>query len=106
MPYKSEYTHLKIPRNKDKRVKLSLEDRKMIKRLYGEISQRKLAKRFNVSRSLIRWIGDPDKHEQNLLRRKERGGSMIYYDRETQVKASQETRIKRQKLYQKGLLIK
>jgi len=106
MPFKSEYEHLVLPRNKDKRVKLSLEEKEEIKRLYGTISQRKLASMFGVSRALIRWYGDPEKHKQNLLRRAERGGSMIYYDHDKQIESSKKTRKKRQKLYSKGELLK
>jgi len=104
MPYKSEYTKLKIPRELDRRVKLDLQEREEIKGLYGKISQRKLAAKFGVSRRLIIFIGCPEKHEQNLLRRKERGGSMIYYDRKKQIKASQKTREFRQNLYKQKKL--
>ena len=102
MPYKCE--KLKIPRKHDKRIKLSIEDKKEIKELYGKISQRKLAKQFNVSRSLIRFVGDPDKHKQNLLRRKERGGSAIYYDKKKHTKAIRKHRRRKQKLYLQGEL--
>ena len=105
MPYKNETLKLKLPREKDKRVKLSLEDREEIKRLYGKVSQRQLARDFGVSRSLVRWYGDPDKHKQNLKRRAERGGSMIYYDKKKSIKAIRETRRKRQELYLKGELL-
>jgi len=105
MPFKSEYTKLLLPRENDKRVKLSLEEKADIKLLYGKISQRKLASMFGVSRSLIRWYGDPEKHKQNLLRRAERGGSMIYYDHDKQIKCSRNTRKKRQELYVIGGLI-
>ena len=52
MPYKFETDKKKIPRDKDRRVKLSEEDRQEIKELYPFISQRTLAKMFNVSRRL------------------------------------------------------
>jgi len=106
MPYKNQKLKLKLPREKDARVKLSLEDRAEIKKLYGTISQRKLAKMFGVSRSLVRWYGDPDKYKENLKRREERGGSMIYYDKDKHTKGVKETRRKRQALYLKGELIK
>ena len=82
MPYKFQTDKLKIPRCKDRRVKLTDQERDEIKRLYGKISQRKLASLYGVSRRLIQFIGDPSKHEQNLKRRSERGGSMIYYNKE------------------------
>ena len=43
--------------------------------------------------------------KQNLLRRKERGGSMIYYDKEKNRIATLNCRRKRQELYLKGGLI-
>jgi transposase len=105
MPYKNEYEHLKLPRKHDARVKLTLEDKERIKELYGSVSQRKLAAMFGVSRALIRWYGDPEKHRQNLLRRAERGGSRIYYDKKKQTVATRNCRRKRQELYKKGELI-
>jgi IS30 family transposase len=106
MPYKSEYTNLKLPAEHDKRRKLTEEQKDEIRLLNGKVSQRECAKLYNVSRSTIRWIWMPEKHERNLLMREFRGGSMIYYDREDQVKASQKTRQKRQELYVRGELIK
>ena len=76
MPYKFETDKRKIPRELDRRVKLSLEDREKIEELYGEISQRKLAKLFGVSRRLIQFIGDPKQYERN----KEIKGR--YYDKD------------------------
>lgn len=104
MPYKSEYTHKKIPRRYDKRVKLSLEDREEIKRQYKNSSQRKLAKAWGVSRRLIQFILDPDKKKRDLELRKLRGGSMAYYDREKQVEASRKTRQRRKELDKRNLL--
>jgi len=96
MPYKFETKKLLIPRELDKRVKLSLEEKQLIKKLYGQISQRKLAKMFGVSRRLIQFIGNPEQHKQNLLRRKENGGSNIYYDKD---KNTQTMKIHRQHKY-------
>lgn len=67
MPYKFETDKLKIPRNKDRRVKLSIRDREKVKKLYGKVSQRKLAKAFEVSRRLIQFVGDPTKQVQELI---------------------------------------
>jgi transposase len=46
------------------------------------MSQRKLASMFNVSRRLIQFILDPKKVEDNLERRRQRGGTKIYYNKE------------------------
>ena len=49
MPYKFEYTHLKVRREDDKRVKLTEDDKQEIRKLYaqGLMSQRQLAEEFN-----------------------------------------------------------
>lgn len=81
MPYKSE--KIKLPsKMMDKRVKLLPCQREMI--VYWTnlgLSQRQLAKMFNVSRRLITFIQDPSKQQRNLERRKESGGSSQYYDK-------------------------
>jgi DNA-binding XRE family transcriptional regulator len=80
MPYKFETEKLKIPKEHDRRRKLTVNDRLEIKRLYGKLSQRKLARLYGVSRRTITFIGCPEKNAQNLKKRAERGGSKIYYD--------------------------
>ena len=55
-------------------------------------SQRQLARMFNVSRRLIQFILNPDAHKNNLERRREKGGSKIYYDKEKHTKAIREHR--------------
>ncbi len=104
MPYKFEYDKLIIPRDKDKRVKLTQEQREQIKQLYGKISQRKLAKMFGVSRRLIIFIGCPEKHKKNLEQRKLRGGSKIYYDTKKATKYRRIHRKNKYELYKKGEL--
>ena len=104
MPYLFDTNKVKLKRSQDRRVKLTLSEREEIARLYGSISQRKLAKMFNVSRSTIIFIGDPEKHRQNLLRRAERGGSMRYYDKEQQRQAVQRLRLYKKELIKKGEL--
>lgn len=104
MPYKNEYEKQQIPRHLDRRVKLSLEQREEIKNIYGKISQRKLAKLFDVSRSTIVFIGNPEAHKRNLQRRAERGGSKQYYNKEDQVRQARSTRAYRKQLDSEGLL--
>ena len=101
MPYKCEKLH--IPRDKDRRVKLTDEERDEIKRFYGKISQRKLAKLYNVSRRLIIFIGCPEKAKLNAERAKVRG-SQMYYNREKHTKAIKKHRHYKQGLYLKGEL--
>jgi transposase len=82
MPYKSEKIVLPS-KMMDKRVKLLPCQKEMISYWTERgLSQRQLAKMFNVSRRLITFIQDPSKRERNLERRKESGGSKQYYDKE------------------------
>lgn len=102
MPYKCEKLH--IPKEKDRRRKLTDQEKIEIKGLYGQISQRKLAKAYGVSRRLITFIGDPEKLKANLERREERGGSRIYYVKERYAKVMKKHRRWKQQLYLKGEL--
>ena len=56
------------------------------------LGKNKIAKMFNVSKRLIQFIINPDSHKSNLERRKERGGSKIYYKKEQHTKAIREHR--------------
>ena len=79
MPYKSDKMKLDSP-FLDRRVKLLPCQREMV--LYWTekgLSQRKIAKMFNVSRRLITFIQDPKKKEKNLQNKEERGGWKQYY---------------------------
>ena len=75
MPYKSEKIIKLAGTSKDRRRKLSDEQKDEIAALKGTISQRECAKRYGVSRRTIQFIWDPDKHKRNLQCRQERGGS-------------------------------
>ena len=103
MPYK--HTELKIPRNIDKRVKLTYEQREEIRQNKLGLSQRALAMEYNVSRRTIQFILDPSKLEENLKRRAERGGSSKYYDKELHKGYMKTYRQRKQKLMLKGELI-
>ncbi len=103
MPYKSE--RIKIEGTKhDRRIKLTEDDKELIRWLREEekLSQRKLAAQFNVSRRLIQFVLDPEKKKKDLENRAKRGGSKIYYDRETQNEAIKEHRQYKQKLFLEG----
>lgn len=105
MPYKFEKMKLKIPPKYDRRRKLTDEQKEEIKELYGEISQRKLAKIYGVSRRLIQFIGDPSRQARDLELRAARGGSKIYYDKEKQVAYMRKHRRRKYELYKQGELI-
>ena len=103
MPYKSE----KILIEKtyfDRRVKLTDDDKELIRKIKAEenLSQRELAKKFNVSRRLIQYILDPAKLTENKQRRIERGGSKQYYDKEKHREYMKEHRNYKQNLYVNG----
>lgn len=101
MPYKSEKIKIQGTSN-DRRRKLSEEDKKAISINKLGLSQRKLAKMYNVSRRTIQFILDPEKLKENKQRRKERGGSKKYYDREKHTKAIREHRQYKQSLFKNG----
>jgi len=106
MPYKFQTDKLKIKEEDDRRCKLTREQRQEIKDKYGTISQRKLAKAYGVSRRLIQFIGDPKKKERDLELRELRGGSKIYYNKETWADTMREHRQYKKKLYDKNKLVK
>lgn len=68
----------------DRRIKLTQEQKDMICTEYaeGNISQRELARQYNVSSRLISFILFPERLQENLKRRQERGGWRQYYDKE------------------------
>ena len=107
MPHIFETQHLKIPKEHDKRVKLTKEDKELIRHLYEttDTSQRKLATQFGVSRRLITFILDPEKQKANLQAREARGCSKQYYDKETNKKRMKAHREHKRALYEEGLLL-
>lgn len=64
-------------------------------------SQRDLAKMFNVSRRLVTFIIDPDKNKNNLMKRLERGGSKIYYNKDKHTQSIRKHRIYKKELFTK-----
>ena len=100
MPYKFEYEKIKLPEGKDRRCKLTTEQRLEIFELYatGNYSQRQLAKEYDVSRRLIQFIIDPGKKKRDLELREMRGGSMAYYDKDKQREYTKNHRRYKQKI--------
>jgi DeoR/GlpR family transcriptional regulator of sugar metabolism len=101
----------KIPINNpklDRRIKLTAEDKELIKWLREEeqISYQKLANQFNVSKRTIIFICKPETLEACKKARKERGGSKIYYNKEKHTDATKEHREYKKELYGKGLIKK
>ena len=97
MPYKFETEKKKIGKDRDRRRKITDEQRAEIKRLYGSISQRKLAGMFKVSRRLIQLYGDEDKLERNKELHKINGN---YYQKD-----KQRVYMKRHRDYKKSIFV-
>lgn len=101
MPYLSQQIIISGTKH-DKRIKLTKEDKELIVwlRENEEISYKKLALRFGVSKRTIIFVCKPETLEACKQKRKERGGSSLYYDKE---KSTESTRIHRK--YKQDLLI-
>ena len=104
MPIKSEKLGLKIPKEYNKTRKLTEKERTKIKELYSKISQRKLAKIYNVSRRLIIFIGCPEKYEISKAIRRTK--HKLYYNKEKNKEYKKRVREHRKELLKKELLIK
>mgnify|MGYP001945381854 FL=1 len=106
MPYKFETERKRIPKEKDRRIKLTDEQREEIRKLYatGLYSQRKLAKKFGVSRRTIVFTIYPERLEENKKRRQECGGSKIYYDKDKHREYMRRHRQYKRQLAEKGEL--
>lgn len=63
------------------------------------LSQRKIAKMFNVSRRLVTFILCPDKAKKNYQARVDNGGSAVYYNREKHGNAIKSLRRYKQELF-------
>ncbi|MEY5042427.1 MAG: hypothetical protein RLZZ414_1991 [Bacteroidota bacterium] len=101
MPYTSE--KIKIEGTQfDRRRKLSEEDKKDISENVLGLSQRQLAIKYSVSRRTIQFIIDPNKLEENLKRRAERGGSKKYYKPDEWAETMREHRKYKQNLKLQG----
>ena len=90
----------------DRRVKLTKEDKELVRWLREEeqISYQKLANRFKVSKRLIIFTCKPETLEVCKKKRAERGGSKIYYNREENTKSMKEHRDYKDKLFKEGLI--
>jgi len=92
MPFKTDKIAIGCP-FMDRRTKLLPCQKEMV--IYWRnkgLSQRQLASKFNVSRRLIIFITDPEKHLLNLKARDERGGSKVYYVKDQHTKSIREHR--------------
>lgn len=92
MPYKFETDKIKLPRDKDRRIKLTLEQREEIRDNLDGLSNHALAAKYGVSKRLIQFIRHPERQAKNLADRAERGGWRQYYDKEKNTQSIREHR--------------
>ena len=105
MPYKSE--KIKLPKEYDRRIKLTDEQREEIRQKYatGLYFQCALAREYGVSRRLIAFVLDDTKYQKCKEQFKERKADGRYKpDRETWAKTMREYRHYKQRLYLDGEL--
>ena len=104
MPY--NHKNLKIPETEDRRVKLTSQDKENIRNEYfnnDNISQRDLAKKYNVSRRTIVFTLYPERRVENYKKRVKNHGH--YYNREKHTEAMRKHRAYKQQLKQQNKLI-
>jgi hypothetical protein len=101
MPYKSRKIKIEGTRY-DARRKVTPEMREAILEDKDKLSQRKAARKYGVSRSTIRWIWMPEKHERNKRLAKERRKDGRYYDADKHREYMRKHRKRKQNLYKKG----
>ena len=106
MPYKHEYSGKLIPKDRDRRIVLTLEIKEeiLMRHKEGE-SIRSMSRMFGIDRRTIDFFLFPEKLEQNKQRRIERGGSKIYYNKERHSQTIKEHRQYKKILDDKNLLI-
>lgn len=99
MPYKIDTDKVRLPRNKDRRIKLTDEDRKEIRELHKLwVSQSALARQYDVSRRLISFVVYPERYEKAKAQFRERQQTWRYYNKEKNTKAVRKTRRYRQRV--------
>ena len=106
MPYLIQKVRIDCP-FLDRRTKLLPCQKEMVV-YYSNLgfSQRKIAAMFNVSRRLITFIIDPEKHKKNLEARNDRGGSSAYYKKEKHREYMKDHRKKKHELLRKTITTK
>lgn len=107
MPYKFESEKMKMRREDKKNIKLTLEQRAEIKALYasGQYSQRELARKFNVSRTLIQLYSNDEKLKRHKELYKKRQLDGRYYNKEREREYAKTYRKNKKELYLKNKLI-
>lgn len=106
MPYKSEQKHLLIPRELKRSVKLSEQDKIDIVEIRNKtgLSYNKIAKQFNVSKTRVMQICNPEMEARHKKQHKERQKDGRYYNRLKHNKSVRIYRRYKNLLYQTGKL--
>lgn len=108
MPIPSEKNHLKMPRQLNRNIKLSADDREEIRKMYasGEFSYRQIAKIFEVSHKTIYLVVNDDKYREYLRKASLEKHSQKYYDKDKHKEYMKRTREYRKQLNELNLLKK
>lgn len=106
VPHAHEKQKLLIPRKKDRRIKLTPEQRIEIRENPEGLSNYKLAEKYGVSKRLVQFIRHPERQAKNLQDRHDRGGTMKYYDKEKHRETMKDHRQYKKELYDKNELVK
>ena len=102
MPYKSE--KIKLPKELDRRIKISDEIRESVKTLYYQdgYSMRKIGRELKIDRTSVRNILFPEKYQEQLKRHKKEKHWQRYYDKDKHAQSIREYRRYKQKLFLSG----
>lgn len=106
MPYKSEQKNLLIPRELKRSVKLSEQDKIEIVEIRKKtgLSYNKIAKQFDVSKTRVMQICNPEMEARHIKQYKERQKDGRYYDRTKHSEYVRKHRRYKKLLYQTGKL--
>lgn len=94
MPFQYERLKWHLPKEYNRRAKLTDKDKENIKEIYlqGTESINGLARLYNVNKRLIQFFLFPEREKKNKELRAIRGGSKRYYNREKNRLAEKDTR--------------
>lgn len=106
MPRKSDSLAINNPKY-DQRVKLNGKEREEILKEYkqGGTSYNKLAKKYGVSKTLVRFIVNPEEAEIAKNQYSERRKDGRYYDKDKHAKYIKKHRDYKKQLFEQGKLI-
>lgn len=89
----------KFNENQDARIKVKKSEHQKIKAMHDSgTSIRAIAREYAVDKRTITFILYPERLQRNVQLRHDRGGSMLYYDREKHKTAMKKHRKRKNKL--------